>query len=172
MLVRDWMTKEPVTVDPRTPVLAARRHMHDRGIRHLPVVDSGLLVGIVTDREVQPAPPSRRTSLAAHQIISSLLDNMPVAAVMRQDVIVTTPSEPITSAARLLLRERLGTLPVIAGGALVGILSHSDVLKALMTVAEAGVVGRADHPPRPDHSGPLLLNPIGHWAGTKHYFCQ
>lgn len=107
--------------------------MQDRRIPHLPVVDNGLLIGIVTDRELRLAPPSRTTNLAAHKITSLLLDKMPVAAVMKQDVITTTPSTPITSAARLLLRERLGVLPVVAGGILVGLLSHADVQKALMT---------------------------------------
>lgn len=141
MLVRDWMTKDPLAVEPHTPVLAAWRVMQDRQIHHLPVLEGRELRGLLTDRDLRLTLPSPVTALAAQEI-NYLLDKMPVADVMRKDVITTTPSTAITSAARLLLRHRLGAVPVLAGGILVGILSHSDVLQALLTGAEVGAVGR------------------------------
>jgi acetoin utilization protein AcuB len=141
MLVYDWMTRDPLTVGPKTPVQTAWMLMQDRGIRHLPVLDGGRLVGIVTDRDIRLVLPSPATSLAAQEI-TYLLVKMTVAEVMTRDPLVATPSMSLQDAATTLLRRRVGALPVMAGDRLVGILSHSDVLRAFTTVVEVEALAR------------------------------
>ncbi len=141
MLVREWMTKDTITVEPTTSVEAAWRLMQERRIRHLPVVVEGRLVGIVTDRDLRRVLPSPATSLEIHEL-RYLLDKLTLAEVMTKDVITTIPFTPIIDAARTLLRNRIGALPVVQGGMLVGILSQTDVLEALTSAATAGAVER------------------------------
>ncbi len=141
MLVREWMTKDTITVEPTTSVEAAWRLMQERRIRHLPVVVEGRLVGIVTDRDLRRVLPSPATSLEIHEL-RYLLDKLTLAEVMTKDVITTIPFTPIIDAARTLLRNRIGALPVVQGGMLVGILSQTDVLEAFTSAATAGAVER------------------------------
>ena len=141
MLVREWMTKNPLTAGPTTSIKVAWKLIQERRIRHLPVVDEGRLVGIVTDRDLRRVLPSPATSLEIHEL-HYLLDKITVSEVMTKDVITTTPFTAIPDAARTLLRNRIGALPVVEGGMLVGILSQTDVLEALTSAAEAGAVER------------------------------
>ena len=141
MLVRDWMTKDPLTAEPKTSIKAAWKLMQDRRIRHLPVVEERRLVGIVTDCDLRRVLPSPATSLEIHEL-HYLLDRLTVSEVMTKDVITTAPFTPIAEAARTLLRNRIGALPVLEGGALVGILSQVDVLEGLTSAAEAEAVER------------------------------
>jgi acetoin utilization protein AcuB len=131
------MSRDPITVDPKTPVLTAWKLMESRGIRHLPILDAGKLVGILTDRDVRLLLPSPATSLAAQEI-TYLLNKMTVAEVMTRNPITATPSMTLHEAARTFLQHHIGAVPVLAGGLLVGILSRTDVLRALTTPAEAG----------------------------------
>ena len=141
MLVREWMAKDPLTAGPTTSIKIAWKLIQERRIRHLPVVDEGRLVGIVTDRDLRRVLPSPATSLEIHEL-HYLLDKITVSEVMTKDVITTAPFTAIPDAARTLLRNRIGALPVVEGGMLVGILSQTDVLEALTSAAEAGAVER------------------------------
>lgn len=141
MFVREWMTKGPLTAGPTTSIKTAWKLLQERRIRHLPVVDGGKLVGIVTDRDLRRVLPSPATSLEIHEL-HYLLDKITVSEVMTKDVITTAPFTPIPDAARTLLRNRIGALPVLEGGAVVGILSQTDVLEAFTSAAEARVVER------------------------------
>ncbi len=130
MLVRNGMTKDPLTVDPGTSMFTAWKLMQDRRVRHLPVVSGGKLVGIVTDRDLRLALPSPATSLDVYEV-NYLLEKLTVSEVMTKRVISTTPYTPLEEAARTLLRHRIGALPVLEGERLVGILTRSDVLESL-----------------------------------------
>ena len=141
MFVREWMTKDPLTAGPTTSIKAAWKSLQERHIRHLPVVEEGRLVGIVTDRDLRRVLPSPATSLEIHEL-HYLLDKIAVSEVMTKDVITTAPFTPIPEAARTLLRNRIGALPVVEAGTLVGILSLTDVLEAYTSAAEAEVVQR------------------------------
>jgi acetoin utilization protein AcuB len=141
MLVREWMTKDAITVGPQTSIFRAWDLMKDRRIRHLPVMEDGRLVGIVTDRDLRLVLPSPATTLGAYEL-NYLLDKMTVSEVMTKDVITTTPSASITNAARVLLRNRIGALPVFAGPILVGILTRADALEALSSANAAGAMAR------------------------------
>lgn len=141
MEVKDWMTKSPVVATPTTSIKGAWKLLQDRRIRHLPVLDQGKLVGIVTDRDLRRVLPSPATSLEIHEL-NYLLDKIAVREVMTKDVITTAPSTPIATAARTLLRNRIGAIPVMEGATLVGILSQTDVLEALTALAETQAVAQ------------------------------
>jgi CBS domain-containing protein/nucleotide-binding universal stress UspA family protein len=144
MQVSEWMTPAPVTVTPSTPVPKVQELMLRRRIRHLPVVQDGRLVGIITDRDVRTTQPSPATGLTVREM-HYLLDRLTVLAVMTRPVITVAPHESLTEAVRLMLENRIGGLPVMAGERLVGILTEVDLLRAFSTTL--GV--RAGRPPRP-----------------------
>ena len=129
MRVRDLMTKNPLTVPLDTPVVDARRMMLERRIRHLLVTDGPRLAGIVTDRDIRLNLPSPATSLSVWEI-NYLLARMTVGSVMTKTVITVDPERDAQNAARLMLDHKIGALPVMDGGTLVGIMTESDVLRA------------------------------------------
>lgn len=137
MRVRDWMSPDPVTVTPSNDAREARRLLHRYGIRHLPVVDGERVVGMVSDRDVRVDEFS-----LAHipvQERDEQLDAGPqVEAVMSSPAHVIGPDEPIEAAARLMLSRRISALPVVdSDGALLGVITSTDCLLALLTPADA-----------------------------------
>lgn len=130
MYVREWMTRSPVTVSPTTPISEARQLMERRRIRHLPVVDeAGRLVGIVTDRDIRLNLPSPATSLSIWEV-NYLLARLTVGEVMTRNVLTASPDWPVEDAARAMLERRIGALPVLEEGRLVGIVTETDLLRA------------------------------------------
>ncbi|HEY7519860.1 MAG TPA: CBS domain-containing protein [Methylomirabilota bacterium] len=129
MRVRDLMTKSPLTVPLEMPVVDARRMMLEHRIRHLLVTDGPRLAGIVTDRDIRLNLPSPATSLSVWEI-NYLLARMTVDSVMTKTVITVDPERDAQNAARLMLDHKIGALPVLEGGTLVGIMTESDVLRA------------------------------------------
>ena len=114
MTVAEIMLCPVTTVGPDAPVREAREALHRARIRHLPVVRDGLLVGIVSDRDLQHAA-----------------DGSPVARHMTRTVFVLSPETPLREAARVLRERRIGAMPVLEGRRLVGIVSTVDVVRAL-----------------------------------------
>lgn len=137
MKVGEFMSRDLVTVSPKEAVTVAEHLMKAKRIRHLPVVSDGALVGIVSDRDVRRVLPSPATSLEIHEL-HYLLDKIQVASVMAREVITVTPETPIESAADLLLRHKIGALPVLDGVRLVGIISEVDVLQAFRDAGREG----------------------------------
>lgn len=128
-LVRDWMTPHPISVDPKTSLPDAHRLMKDSRIRRLPVVDHGRLVGIVTLGDVREAEPSDATSLSIYEI-HYLLSKLSIDRIMTRDPLTIAPDATIRQAARLMLDNKIGGLPVVdAQGALVGIITESDIFR-------------------------------------------
>jgi acetoin utilization protein AcuB len=123
------MTKSPLTVPLEMPVVDARRMMLEHRIRHLLVTDGPRLAGIVTDRDIRLNLPSPATSLSVWEI-NYLLARMTVDSVMTKTVITVDPERDAQNAARLMLDHKIGALPVLEGGTLVGIMTESDVLRA------------------------------------------
>lgn len=165
MRIREWMTPTPVTVSPATPITKAQDLMLYRRIRHLPVVDDGQLVGIVTDRDVRTVQPSPATSFAVGEI-RFLLEKLLVGEVMTRSVITVGPDEPLADAVRLMLENKIGGLPVVAEGRLVGILTELDLLRALATALDRPVprsveAGGAAAPPR------KILLPLDGTSGSE-----
>jgi acetoin utilization protein AcuB len=131
MLVRDWMTPDPHAVPPTVPVLEAMQLLREGGYRRLPVVKDGKLAGIVTDRDLKEATPSKATTLSVYEL-NYLLSKLTVRDVMRTPVITIGPDEPIEQAALTMETHRVSGLPVVDGGAVVGILTITDLLRAFV----------------------------------------
>jgi acetoin utilization protein AcuB len=134
MKVRDLMTAKPITADPNTPVLEARQIMLGKLIRHLLVTDGPKLLGIVTDRDIRLNLPSPATSLSVWEI-NYLLARLTVASVMTKKLVTVSPEADPRDAAVLMLDHRIGALPVVVGGELLGILTETDLLRAFVKTA-------------------------------------
>ena len=130
MRVRDLMTSKPITVDPETPMLDARQRMAEARIRHLVVVEGSRVVGIVTDRDIRLNLPSPATSLSVWEV-NALLAKLTVGEVMSRSVLMVDSERAAAEAARLMIDHKIGALPVVDGGRLVGIVTESDFVRAV-----------------------------------------
>jgi acetoin utilization protein AcuB len=132
LCVRDLMTREPVTIGPETPIGSAFAVMREHEIRHLPVVEpDGRLIGIVTDRDL------RQASLARCHALRDCDRDLTVQDVMSWAVITTRPDAAVAQAVAAMYERRMGSLPVVEHGRLVGILTERDLLRALMKESPA-----------------------------------
>ena len=127
--VGDIMSVSPVTIAPSTSVQEAQALMQQRKIRHLPVLQEGRLVGMISDRDIRLVLPSPATSLTVWEI-RHLLDQLTVGEVMTYFVMTTAPDCPVTEAVGRMLGHKVGALPVVADHQVVGILTRTDVLRA------------------------------------------
>lgn len=138
MLILDRMTTNPITILPRTAFNDAFALMKRNGFRRLPVVDrSGNLVGIVVEKDLLRASPSSATSLSVYEI-NYLLSQLTVENVMSSPVITAPPNLPLEEAAGLMVKHKIGCLPVLNGRELVGIITETDIFKALAEVLGGG----------------------------------
>lgn len=115
MLVRDRMTSQVVTVEPKTPIYDAMALMKDRRIRRLPVMRGRRLVGIVTWTDLMRASPSPATSLSVWEI-PYLLMKAPVSEVMTRTVITISTTATVEEAAVLMRQHKIGGVPVVERG--------------------------------------------------------
>ncbi len=147
MKVGELMTgRNLITARPGTPVLEARQLMLKERIRHLLVTDDGgLLVGIVTDRDIRLNLPSQATSLSVWEI-NHLLTKLTVGEVMTRAVITIGPDREARDAAVLMLDHAIGALPVMDGGRMVGIVTEADILRGFVWLT--GGPAAAQAPPR------------------------
>jgi len=137
MLVGERMTRRPITITPDTPIEDALKLMKDERIRRLPVVDKkGRLVGIVTDKDLLYASPSPVTSLSIYEL-HYLLSKLTVQEVMTKEVITVTEDTPLEEAARLMADNKIGGLPVMRDGKLVGIITETDLFKIFLELLGA-----------------------------------
>jgi acetoin utilization protein AcuB len=142
MFVRDRMSSEPVTVKADTPFQDALKLMRDHRFRRLPVVDrNDRLVGIVSERDLLYASPSPATSLSVWEL-NYLLSKLEVGEIMTRDVISTTPDTPIEEAARVIVDERIGGMPVVdADKRVVGVITETDIFKTFVEMFGGGQAG-------------------------------
>lgn len=136
MLVKRYMQTKVIMVRPDERANAALYMMKKKGIRHLLVTDDGKLKGIVTDRDFRLARPSPATSLSIYEV-HYLLDKLTVKEIMTKRVITVKPETPIAEAARLLLNRRIGAVPVVKDEKVVGIITETDMIRALIDLEEA-----------------------------------
>ncbi len=134
MFVADWMTRQVVTVAPTESVLHAMHLMRDRGIKHLPVLKDGRLVGVISDRDIKAYCPSKATSLDVYEI-NYLLSKAAVHEAMASRLVTIEPGAPVEQAAMLMLDGNIGCLPVLEGEALAGIISDRDIFRALVDIS-------------------------------------
>lgn len=129
MRVHELMSTPPVTAPPTLPLADAAHLMRSRGIRRLPVMDGPQLVGIVTDRDLREAMPSRLSTLSPWEATTRLAA-LHVSDVMRRSVLTTTLHAQARDAAQTMLTHRVGALPVLNEyGQLMGVITVSDVLR-------------------------------------------
>jgi CBS domain-containing membrane protein len=129
--VRDLMTRSVRTLGRNDKLSAADSVMRTERIRHLPVVDDeGRLAGIVSQRDLFFSALVQALGFGA-TTHDRMLNRILVKEIMTEDVVTTTPETLVASAARVMVDRKIGCLPVIEGGTLIGILSESDVVSAV-----------------------------------------
>ena len=133
MFVADWMTRQVVTVGPGDSISHALHLMRDKGIKHLPVLEGGRLVGVISDRDIKAYCPSKATALDVYEI-NYLLAKAVVKDAMGRQPTTTTPDTPVEAAALVMLENDIGCLPVLEGDVLVGIISDRDIFRSLVDI--------------------------------------
>ena len=124
--VRDWMSRKPEAVQADSPIGAAVALMHSAEIRHLLVMEGDRLTGILSSRDL-----GRLAGDGSPALLSA-----PVSRIMTEDPVTVAPEAPVTTAARVLLERKIGSLPVRDGDEIVGILTLADALESLLWFAQ------------------------------------
>lgn len=133
MFVADWMTKQVVTVVPDDSISHAMHVMRERGIKHLPVVRDGAVIGVISDRDIKTYTPSKATGLDIYEI-NYLLAKATVKDAMGTQLSTTTPETPVEEAALVMFERNVGCLPVVEGDVLVGIITDRDIFRSLVDI--------------------------------------
>ncbi len=137
-----WMTRNPFTIGPKATVIEAIHLMKEKNVRRLPVMDGERILGILTEKMVADFKPSRATSLDTWEL-HYLLSTTPVTAAMNPNPYKVTEGTDLTDAAQLLHDRKLnGVLVVDAGDRLVGILTMTNALEALIAICRDPTVCR------------------------------
>ena len=156
MIVAKRMMRNPVFVDENDSMKKAMDIMKEREIRHLPVLKGGdKLVGILTERDIKQASPSSATALEIREIFY-LLDKVKVKQIMTRRVFTISSDAPIEEAALIMREKKIGCLPVVAGGKLVGILTETDILDAFLDAMGVNGPGYRVELVLPNRPGMLL----------------
>ena len=150
LLVRDSMVREVITVSPETTAAEALKLCREKGIRHLPVLDGGRMVGLISDRDLRLATPALGDPNRA-----AALQKILVGDEMSREIATADPEDPIEQAAMAMHERKIGCLPVVEGDELVGILTASDVMAALVRLVGAHGPGSRLEVAFPDEPGAL-----------------
>jgi acetoin utilization protein AcuB len=126
MKVKDFMKKEVITVDIKTPIMAALDIMKTNKIKRLPVTKNSKFVGFVTRAMIRDASPSEATTLSVYEL-NYLISRMTVGDIMVKDPVTISPELPVEEAIWLGKKHGIGAFPVIEGKDLVGIITESDI---------------------------------------------
>ena len=138
MLVRTWMSTDPITISPKASMHDATTLMREHEIRHLPVVDRGKMVGIVTLSDIRKASPSAATTFSIGEV-RYLVDQIMVSDIMTKNPQTVTPDTTVEDAALKGYKHGFGSMPVVDdNGHLVGIITQTDLLQVMMNIFEAG----------------------------------
>lgn len=131
MLVKDIMSPHPIVAEPDMPVTKAERLMKEHNIRHLPVVHPQKgMVGLITRESLSRALPSEMSTLTIWEL-NYQLSQIKIGDIMVKDIITTTEDTTVEAAARTMIEKKIGSLPVLREGKLVGIVTDIDLLEAL-----------------------------------------
>lgn len=135
MPVKDWMSQDPITVEEDTSIMKASRLMKDNKIQHLLVLRQGRLVGIVSDRDVKEAQPSKATSLDIHELYY-LLEKITVKSLMPPTLFTIEPEDTLEKAAAIMQKHNISALPVVdRKGQLKGIIAKGDIFGAFVSIS-------------------------------------
>jgi acetoin utilization protein AcuB len=135
MLVKEWMNTHVITVKENTPMAKAPIIMKEKRIRTLPVVNkAGRLVGIITDRDLKDASPSKATTLNVYEL-NFLISRLKIKDIMSRNLVLVRPDETLEFAALLMLDNKISALPVTTQDhRLVGIITQTDIFRALVDI--------------------------------------
>jgi acetoin utilization protein AcuB len=136
MLVGERMSKPVITISPDMPISDALVLMKKEHIRRAPVVNDGKLAGIVSDKDLLNASPSPVTTLSIWEM-NYLLSKVTVSQVMSSNVLTVTEDTPIEQAARIMADNKIGGLPVLRDGHVVGIITETDLFKVFLELLGA-----------------------------------
>ena len=131
MHVGEYMTRDPITVSEDTSMKEAMLLLRSHHIRHLPVANGKVLVGLVSDRDIRKAAPSLLSGIGKNDY-EQLLEDTPVGRIMTREPFTVTESTSIVDAVSVLVEKKFGSLPVVAGTEIVGIFTEIDALKILL----------------------------------------
>lgn len=131
MYVRNRMTKNPYTIAYDAPITDAVALLREKGLKRLPVVDGEKVVGILTQSDIHKVSPTKATSLSIFEI-NYLLSKLTVKDAMAKKAITIEVDSLLEEAAVIMRENRIGTLPVVDGGKLVGIITESDIFDAFI----------------------------------------
>jgi len=137
MIARDLMTSDPLTVTPQASIAEAWDVMRELAVRHVPVVDDGVLVGMLSDRDLAQVNIARVLRDEGADALREELETS-IVEIMVSDVISVEPETDVSEVISLLLEHKIGALPVVEPGTreVLGIISYVDVLRALQDLLE------------------------------------
>jgi acetoin utilization protein AcuB len=136
MKIRSIMRTKVVTLQANEPFINAVEATASERIRHLPVLEGERLVGILTLTDIKHASPSPLVQGSKTQY-RKLLAETPVSRIMRAAPYTASPDASMAEVVRLMVQNKIGAVPIVEGGKLVGIVSELDVLKTFLTVLKA-----------------------------------
>lgn len=140
MAVKDFMTRKVVYVSPDTTVAHTVDMMREQGLRRLPVIENDRLVGVVTERTMAEASPSKVTSLSIYEM-NYLLNKTKIRDIMARDVVTVSPYASLEDAVYAMMKNQVGILPVVEAGQVFGVITEKDVFKAFLEVSGYGEEG-------------------------------
>lgn len=158
MFVQDRMSSPVITVAPDTPFQDALKLMRDHHFRRLPVVSKkGKLVGIVSERDLLHAAPSAATSLSIWEV-HYLLAKIQIKDIMTRDVITTAPDTPVEDAARLMVANKIGGLPIVdEHHDIIGVITETDIFEIFVEMFAGGRAGLRLTLEVPERKGVLAM---------------
>ncbi|WP_291330212.1 CBS and ACT domain-containing protein [Desulfovibrio sp. UCD-KL4C] len=135
MLVKHWMTKDIITLTPERSMMKAAKLLKDKEISRLPIVDDdGVLVGIISDRDIKEASPSKATTLDMHELYY-LLSEIKIKDIMTRKVLTVSIEDTVEKAAVIMDENKIGGVPVVdAANKCVGVITTTDVFKVLINI--------------------------------------
>lgn len=143
MLVQDFMTTEVTSLQDSDTLLDAAMIFVRSSFRHIPVLQGRKVVGIITERDVKQFAPSLLTGTTADEY-NTIMETTPISRVMTKNPTTLRPDQPIFEAARFLHQRRVGCMPVVENGELVGIVTTTDLLRLLMKMMEERGLGKVE----------------------------
>ena len=140
MAVKDFMTRKVVYISPDTTVAHAADIMREQGLHRLPVIENDQLVGLVTEGTIAEASPSKATSLSIYEM-NYLLNKTKIKDVMIRDVVTVSQFASLEDATYLMLKNKIGILPVVDNQQVYGVITDRDVFSAFLEIAGYGEEG-------------------------------
>ena len=140
MAVKDFMTRKVVYISPDTTIAHAADIMRDQKLHRLPVIENDKLVGLVTEGTIAEASPSKATSLSIYEM-NYLLNKTKVKDAMIHDVVTISQYASLEDATYLMLKNKIGILPVVDNEQVYGIITDRDIFKAFLEVSGYGEKG-------------------------------